>query len=145
LVKSFSIVGPYTLKIAFNDGLCRDIDFRPVLQGELFGPLHGWRLFDQVRRDEEVHTLVWPDGAHFDPATLHDWPAQAKRLPGSWSTGIVYDLTQMPDGRIVVVELGGKEIPEVSAQFNADGSFQCPPLMTCEPTRAAIRADRDAR
>jgi hypothetical protein len=22
----------------------------------------------------EVHTLVWPSGADFDPATLHDWP-----------------------------------------------------------------------
>ena len=24
--------------------------------------------------DPEVHTLVWPNGAGFDPATLHDWP-----------------------------------------------------------------------
>ena len=31
-------------------------------------------LFDQVQIDPETQTLVWPNGADFDPATLHDWP-----------------------------------------------------------------------
>ena len=76
-VKSFAIVGPYILKIGFDDGLCREIDFRPLLRGELYEPLRDLRLFEQVRLDSEVHTLVWPNGADFDPATLHDWPSQA--------------------------------------------------------------------
>ena len=50
------------------------IDFRPVLRGGLFGPLSDVSLFNKVSIDPEVHTLVWPNGADFDPATLHDWP-----------------------------------------------------------------------
>ena len=75
-VTSFAIIGPFTLKVAFDDGLCREIDFSPILRGELYGPLRDLRLFEQVRLDAEVHTLVWPNGADFDPATLHDWPSQ---------------------------------------------------------------------
>jgi len=59
--------------------------------------------------------------------------------------GTAYDATQLSDGKILVTELVEKEVPEVRAKFNADGSFQCPSLMTREQTRAAIRADRDAR
>jgi hypothetical protein len=73
-VSSFRIVGPFALRVAFDDGTEQDIDFRPVLAGELFGPLRDQSVFDQVSLDPEVHTLVWPNGADFDPATLHDWP-----------------------------------------------------------------------
>ena len=82
-VKSFSIVGPYTLKIGFDDGVCREIDFRPFLQGELYGPLGDLRLFEKITLDAEVHTLVWPNGADFDPATLHDWPLQDAEATGA--------------------------------------------------------------
>jgi hypothetical protein len=45
-----------------------------VLEGELFGPLQDSRVFDAVVLDKEAGTLVWPNGADFDPATLYDWP-----------------------------------------------------------------------
>lgn len=73
-VQSCEVVGPYTLQLGFDDGLERRIDFRSMLAGELFGPLRDLALFNQVRLDPEVHTIVWPNGADFDPATLHDWP-----------------------------------------------------------------------
>lgn len=77
-VESFRIVAPHTLNVRFDDGVERTIDFGPVLEGDLYGPLRDRELFEQVRIDTEVYTLVWPNGADFDPATLHDWP---KLLP----------------------------------------------------------------
>jgi hypothetical protein len=79
-VVSFDPVGSYTLRVRFEDGTEQTIDFKPVLEGEVFGPLRDPDLFRQVQIDPEVHTLVWPNGADFDPATLHDWPRAGKRL-----------------------------------------------------------------
>lgn len=73
-VKAFEIVGPYRIRIEFGDGLVQTIDFRPVLEGDLYGALRDLSRFNSVSLDQEVHTLVWPNGADFDPATLHDWP-----------------------------------------------------------------------
>ena len=73
-IASFGIVAPFTLTLRFDDGLCRTIDFEAILEGELFGPLRDPALFAQARLDLEVHTVVWPTGADFDPAVLHDWP-----------------------------------------------------------------------
>src|ERR1700726_118992 len=79
-VRSVKIVAPYTLAVGFDDGTEQTIDFRPVLAGELYRPLREVALFNQVRIDPEVHTLVWPNGADFDPATLHDWPMYADEI-----------------------------------------------------------------
>jgi hypothetical protein len=73
-VTRFEIIGPYTLAVAFADGTEQQIDFKPVLHGPLFGPLEDLATFNAVRLDAEVGTLVWPNDADFDPATLHDWP-----------------------------------------------------------------------
>ena len=67
-------MGPYQLEITFEDGLVCRIDFLPVPEGALFGPLKDRVVFEGVRLDSECYTLVWPNGADFDPANLHDWP-----------------------------------------------------------------------
>ena len=72
-VTAVEVVAPFTLKLEFDDSTSQTIDFLPVLKGELFGPLQDVSVFNQVRLDPEVHTIVWPNGADFDPATLHDW------------------------------------------------------------------------
>jgi len=73
-VQDFEISGPCQLRIIFDDGKDQLIDFKPILSGEIYGPLLDQHLFNQVEIDPEIHTLVWPNGADFDPATLHDWP-----------------------------------------------------------------------
>lgn len=72
-VTNFEIVAPYTLLVFFDDHTEQRIDFHPVLNGELFRPLREPEFFNRVVIDPEVHTLVWPNGADFDPAMLHDW------------------------------------------------------------------------
>jgi hypothetical protein len=79
-LKAFQIISPYTLRVEFDDQTEQTIDFKPVLGGELFGPLRDLSLFNQVQIDPEVRTLVWPNGADFDPETLHDWPRYAQSL-----------------------------------------------------------------
>ena len=74
-VLSFEIVAPYTFRIGFDDNTEQTVDFQPVLAGELYSLLRNLELFNQVRIDPEVETLVWPNGADFDPATLHEWPS----------------------------------------------------------------------
>ena len=73
-VKSFEKLAAYTLRVRFDDDTEQTIDFQPILAGELYGPLQDSVVFDQVKIDSEIHTLVWPNGADFDPALLHDWP-----------------------------------------------------------------------
>ena len=79
-VTKFEVVGPYKLRVQFNDGVSQTVNFEPVLAGEIFGPLREPPVFNAVKIDPEVHTLVWPNGADFDPATLHDWPAHEAAL-----------------------------------------------------------------
>ena len=68
-VTEFSIVAPFTLQVTFGDGTEQRIDFKPVLHGVLFGPLQDPVTCNAVTLDQEAGTLVWPNGADFDPAT----------------------------------------------------------------------------
>ena len=79
-VRSFQIVAPYTLRVGFDDNTEQVINFEPVLAGQLYGALRDLSVFNQVQIDPEVHTLIWTNGADFDPATLHDWNEHVQEL-----------------------------------------------------------------
>ena len=102
-IKAFEIAGPYRLRIEFGDGVVRTIDFRPILEGELYGPLSDLNRFNSVALDREVHTLVWPNGADFDPATLHDWPEVCDELAAR-AQAWVEPKPDLPQANIKAVE-----------------------------------------
>ena len=77
-----------SVKIAAT-GSQQRIDSRPVLEGELFAPLQNLALFNAVELDPTFGTIQWPNGADFDPETLHDWPKyrdQIIAMASRWST-----------------------------------------------------------
>ena len=82
-IVGFTIVAPYTIRLQFDDGLERTINFEPILSGEMYAPLHDLASFNGVRLDDELKTLVWPNGADFDPETLHNWD----QYEASWIRG----------------------------------------------------------
>ena len=55
-----------------GDGMALNVE--PGEDSVRIDPLRDVNQFNAVSLDREVHTLVWPSGADFDPATLHDWP-----------------------------------------------------------------------
>jgi hypothetical protein len=101
-VRAFQNLGSYKLRVEFEDGVSRTIDFLPVLAGELYGPLREPTMFDRVRIDPDVATLVWPNGADFDPASLHDWPDVAEAM------GAMARRWAAPDAPDVGATVGGR-------------------------------------
>ena len=73
-ITAINLAYDYIIRVKFSDGTEQVIDFRPVLYGEMWGPLQDLTLFNQVKLDPIAHTLSWPNGADFDPETLRNWP-----------------------------------------------------------------------
>ena len=90
-VIDYELIGKYTIRVKFDDGINQVIDFEPVLYGEMWGPLRDLALFGQVTIDPIAHTLMWPNGADFDPETLRNWPEYQDELAArakQWSMSI---------------------------------------------------------
>ena len=68
-VTDVKVVGPFTLKIQFDDGVEKTVNLRAELYGEVFEPLRDPEMFAQARVDG--YTVVWPNGADFAPEFLY--------------------------------------------------------------------------
>jgi Protein of unknown function (DUF2442) len=70
-VTSVQVLGHYQLRLGFSDGSSRDVGLNGALHGPVFEPLTDPNYFTQVRVDNELGTVVWPNGADLDPLVLH--------------------------------------------------------------------------
>lgn len=59
------------LRVAFNDGVVREVDCSFLLHGTLGEPLREPDYFRQVRVDDESGTVTWPNGLDPAPEILH--------------------------------------------------------------------------
>jgi len=69
----FEVLDGYRLRLIFDSGEARIIDFEPILYGPVFGPLRNPDLFRQAQLVPEFGALEWPNGADIAPDVLYDW------------------------------------------------------------------------
>ena len=61
----------YKVQVSFNDGKEGVADLSDVLRGPIFNPLKDKKLFAQLRVDEEMATIAWPNGADLAPESVY--------------------------------------------------------------------------
>lgn len=72
-VVDVTVLTDFRVRLRFDDGEEGEVDLRPFLNGPIFEPLlHDRRVFESVRVDPELGTIVWPNGADVDPDVLRD-------------------------------------------------------------------------
>lgn len=61
----------YRVWLKFQDGTAGEIDLENELWGEVFEPLKDVDVFQKLKVDPELHTIVWPNGADLAPEFLY--------------------------------------------------------------------------
>lgn len=64
-------LGGLQLRLTFSDGLVRELDFDPLLEGGVLEDLRDPGVFREVWVDEVAGTIAWPNGVDLDPDVLH--------------------------------------------------------------------------
>jgi Protein of unknown function (DUF2442) len=69
-VTAVKVLGGHRLHLNFDDGSSGEIDFSDEEWEGVFAPLADPSYFGTVELDEELGTIVWPNGADIAPETL---------------------------------------------------------------------------
>lgn len=70
-LKEAKYQGGYRIWLKFADGVEGELDLESQLWGEVFLPLRDKALFAELSVNEDIETLVWPNGADFAPEFLY--------------------------------------------------------------------------
>lgn len=71
-ITAVEYLGEHRLRLTFNDGLVRDLDFAQIIhRGGVFEPLHDPTYFALVSVDPPTGTIRWPNDVDLDPDVLH--------------------------------------------------------------------------
>jgi hypothetical protein len=79
-VVAVEVAGEYRLRLTFEDGTVRDVDFGDREWRGVFEPLRDPEFFARVAVDPEAGTIAWPNGTDMAPEPLYE---QARRNPAT--------------------------------------------------------------
>lgn len=65
------ILKGYRIRLVFDDGISKTLDFEKILSGPVFGPLRNLRKFRRVKINSQFGCLEWPNGADLCPDALY--------------------------------------------------------------------------
>lgn len=72
-INSAQALDGFRVRLGFTDGSHGDVDLAKYLWGPVFEPLlRDRRMFETVRVDPEMGTIVWENGADMDPDVLYE-------------------------------------------------------------------------
>ena len=63
---------PYKLKVTFDDQVVKIVDMASFLHRKIYAPLKDFSLFQRVRVDSDLDTIVWENGADICPNVLYE-------------------------------------------------------------------------
>lgn len=61
----------YTVEVTFSNGKKGIVNLRDALRGPMFEVLRDKVMFSSLRVDEELATIVWPNGADLAPEYVY--------------------------------------------------------------------------
>ncbi len=64
-------IGEYKVEVSFNNGRKGVADLSNALKGSIFESLKDKSKFSSLRVDEELETIVWPNGADMAPEYIY--------------------------------------------------------------------------
>ncbi len=81
-IRTATVLEGFNIRLVFTDGTEKTVDLAPYLYGPVFEPLRNDpQVFRSMRVDEELGTIVWPNGADICPDVLY-WD----RTPAAWES-----------------------------------------------------------